>query len=191
MSRDLHADTLTAAEQEVYADGVLVRLDFGGGEVLLSSTPYPVTFDWSGSGPPATFLGVGVLGGISVIEEAAALRPYSVRLSLSGVPADTISIALGEVYQGRDARIWRALLDRDGQIIGDPFLVFRGRMDVMPVTLGETATVELTVHSRLVDWERARISRYNDADQRTRFPGDLGFEFVAQMKEKELVWGRG
>ena len=46
------------------------------------------------------------------------------------------------------------------------------------------------VESRLADWERPRVSRYTDADQQQRFPGDLGCRFAPQMVEKELVWGR-
>ena len=60
----------------------------------------------------------------------------------------------------------------------------------MNIEAGETATISISVESRLVDWERPRVHRYTNADQQIAYPGDKGLEFVAQMVEKELVWGR-
>ena len=60
----------------------------------------------------------------------------------------------------------------------------------MNIDAGETATVSLSVESRLSDWERPRIRRYNNADQQIAYISDKGFEFVPQMVEKELIWGR-
>ena len=60
----------------------------------------------------------------------------------------------------------------------------------MDVQLGKTATVQLSIQSRLVDWDKARIRRYTNEDQQNFFSGDKGLEFVSQMVEKDLVWGR-
>jgi len=60
------------------------------------------------------------------------------------------------------------------------FAVYRVLLERIPFTFG----------GRLVDWERPRIRRYNNADQQVAFTGDKGFEFVPQMVEKELIWGR-
>ena len=76
-------------------------------------------------------------------------------------------------------------------LIADPVEIFKGRVNQMNIEAGETATISLTVESRLVDWERPRVSRYNNADQQVAFSGDKGFEFVPPMVEKELIWGRG
>jgi hypothetical protein len=57
--------------------------------------------------------------------------------------------------------------------------------------LNAAASVVKNLESRLVDWERARVRRYNDADQQAEYPGDLGLQFVEQMVEKQLIWGRG
>jgi hypothetical protein len=75
-------------------------------------------------------------------------------------------------------------------LVADPVEIFKGRVNQMNIEAGETATVSLTVESRLVDWERPRVRRYNNADQQVAFTGDKGFEFVPQMVEKELIWGR-
>ena len=75
-------------------------------------------------------------------------------------------------------------------IVADPVLVFHGRMDVMNIEIGNTATITVTAESRLADWNRARTSRYTDEEQQRLYPGDKGLQYVAQTAEMELVWGR-
>ena len=68
--------------------------------------------------------------------------------------------------------------------------VLAGRMDTMSWSEGETATVSLTVESRLADLERPRARRYTDSDQQAEYPGDLAFQYVQSLVEKEITWGR-
>ncbi|MCH8035958.1 MAG: VWA domain-containing protein [Proteobacteria bacterium] len=62
------------------------------------------------------------------------------------------------------------------------------KLDLAP---GETATVTVTVESRLIAWERAKIRRYTNEDQQQRFSGDKFLEFVNQTMDKEILWGVG
>ncbi|MFQ5783615.1 MAG: hypothetical protein ACE5H8_02175 [Alphaproteobacteria bacterium] len=183
MARDLTAAVKTESQSDIVRPVVIVKLELASGNLLV----------WSGRGALSwngeTYQGVGDLGRIGAIEEGVEQRAFGVSLELSGIPAATLSIALGEDVQGRPAQVWVGFLDVNHGLIADPVLVFRGRIDTMDVTLGETATVTLTAESRLVDWERARVRRYTDADQQERFPGDLGFAFVNETVEKEIVWG--
>ena len=64
-------------------------------------------------------------------------------------------------------------------------------MDQMTIAEGpETSTIALSVESRLIDLERIRTRRYTSEDQKRRFPGDLGLDFVNSIQDKELFWGR-
>lgn len=189
MGRNLTSNQENASEASVVRTIALVRLDYASDDVLVASTPFNVKFDWDGDTNEETFLGVGELGNISSIEEAAEIQPYSVSLNLSGVPTENLSTALGEDYQGRDVRIWLALVDENYDFIDDPFLFWRGRMDTQEVDLVKR-TIDVTAHSRLRDWDRARVSRLTNEEQQSRYPGDRGLEFVAQTVEKELVWGQ-
>lgn len=137
-----------------------------------------------------TYIGVGNFGGITAVEESSDIRPYGVKLTLSGIPTEMISQAIGEHYQGRDARLYLALLNDQHQVVNDPVLIWRGRMDHMDVEMGEQAVISLNCEGRLADWDRPRVRRYNDADQKSRYPGDRGLEFVAAAAEKELFWGQ-
>lgn len=191
MSRTLTAAVQAAIAAENVPFLILVQLDFGSGYVRVTNCPYAVT--WNGY----TWLGLGALGSIEAVKESAGLEAAAVALKLAGVPLDgdgdseLIAIALGEHYQGREAKIWAAPLDADHRILSDPVLIFNGRMDTMPIEVsGGTAAIALNVESRLADWDRPRVRRYNDADQQAEYAGDLGLQFVEQMVEKAILWGR-
>ena len=79
-------------------------------------------------------------------------------------------------------------LDANGVPIGTPVIVFRGRMDQMSVTLGDAASVTVRLENRLADWDRARVRRYTDEDQKRLFATDKGFEFVTATVDKDIVW---
>jgi hypothetical protein len=170
---------------------VLVEMCFKSGTERVCNAAN--SFVWGteivgGTEVPKIWLGLGELGGISAIQEGTELQMYGVSLSLSGVDPVFAAKALNpEEYQQRPCTIWLALLDDDYRIIDEPVITFRGRMDTMPVEIGKTATINMTVESRLVDWERPRISRFNHEDQQALYPGDLGFEYVAQMVEANFV----
>ena len=59
----------------------------------------------------------------------------------------------------------------------------------MAISLSDTATIELDIENRLVDWERPRISRFTNEEQQNLFSGDKGLEFVDSVAEKELFLG--
>jgi hypothetical protein len=163
---------------------VLVELDFADGVVRLTNAAY--TFAWGGH----DWQGIGTLGSIEAVSEGSALQMYGCALTLSGIPPEIISEAFSANYQGRSATIWLAPMTKDYAFIADPVVVFKGRMDTMDIAVGDTATITLSVESRLVDWDKPRIRRFNDEDQRFSYPNDRGFRYVDQMVQKDLKWGR-
>lgn len=163
---------------------VLVELDFAEGTVRLTNAGYD--FQWGGH----TWTGAGDLGTISAIEEGLDLQMYGCNLTLSGISSEYVAECLGVGYQGRSATIWLAPLDNDYRILSDPVIIFKGQMDTMPIKLGAQAAIQVTIESRLVAWERPGNRRYNNEDQQSEHPADKGFEFVPQMVEKEILWGR-
>lgn len=139
------------------------------------------------------FLGIGRLGAITAAEENTELSAEGITVRLSGIPPENISLALGQHYQGRAAKIWAVFIRPNGdsyQVVTAP-LIFAGRIDNMIVDLGKTATLTIRVESRLAEWERAKNLHFTAETHNRRYPGDKFFEFVPQMEEKELAWGRG
>jgi hypothetical protein len=182
--RDLTTAAKDAFSQLNFPSLVLVNLDFLDGHVRVTNAGYD--YFWNGN----NYLGIGNLGSIDAISEGSALQMYGCSLTLSGIPPELIAEAFSNNYQGRAATIWLAPLTADYALIANPVIVFAGRMDTMDIQLGASATITLSVESRLVDWERPRIRRYNDADQKSEFPSDMGFQYVDKMVEAELKWGR-
>jgi len=69
--------------------------------------------------------------------------------------------------------------------------MFSGRMDTMSIKdSGDTANISLTAESRLIDLERSRERRYTSEDQKIDYPNDKGLEFIADLQNQEIVWGR-
>jgi hypothetical protein len=187
VSRDLTTAARAAIAGEVVIRTVAVALDFASGMLRLNGTTDDLVIDGD------TYVGAGMLGSISAVEETAELASTTLRLTLSGIPRDLVPAALAEAYQNRAATVWEVPLDPDTyQPIADPFIVFRGRMDVMTVQTGaETCTVEVQVTNRLVDWERPKRVLFSDEEQRRRHPGDTSFRYASGMAEKNVVWPVG
>ncbi len=185
MARDISPEQARAAGAPVVYPAMLVELDVAPDALCL----------WGGLGNLVwgnrVFTGAGALLGIGDVEEAAEVRAASTTISLSGIPGEVIEVAQTVAFQGRAARIWLALLAEDGALIGDPVQILAGRMDTLSWSEGETAAVSMTVENQLVDLDRARVRRYTDADQQAEYAGDLGFQYVASLVEKEITWGRG
>lgn len=182
MTRGLASANLTAVTGEVVTRTMAIALDFPSGIARWNGSTQDLVIGGE------TFLGIGVLGAIGTIEEGAETRAYGLTVGITGVPRDAVALALTQEYQGRPAMVWEVQLGANGLPIGTPPLVFRGRMDQMSVTLGDTATVTVQLENRLADWDRPRVRRYTDEDQQRAYPGDLGFQFVTATVDKDIVW---
>lgn len=184
MSRGLSTDQQTAAAASVVRPIMLVRLDFANQPVLAHTS----LGDLAAMGE--TYKGVGNLGGLSALKEGTQARSYGAQLTLSGLDPALVATVQVEHYRGRDERIYIGLLNENHQLIGTPSQEWRGRMDYCDISLGETASITLNAESRLADCDRPRVRRYTHEDQQDLYPGDMGFEFVAAMVNKDIVWGR-
>ena len=184
MSRDLSAAVISEIDATELQPFLLFRGEFASGVVRA----------WSGIGDLSwdgqTWVGTGSLLQVSDIEEAAETVANGIAVTLTGVPLELISVALGAVRQGRDGRIYLGFLS-NGAVVIDPVLVFQGKLDVPVIEEdGDTATIAIAYESRLIDLQKPRESRYTDKDQQRAFPGDLGMSFVPSLQEKTLNWGR-
>ena len=171
-----------AAAERVVRPLLFCALEFASETLRMTTAPFDIA--WGGQ----VYTGTGHLGRIEPLEEGVELQAYRLRLILNGIPLSLISIALGEDYQGRAATLYLGFLDDQHRLVDTPDTIFKGRMDIMTVTAGETGSIALDVESRLADWERPRVRRFNNADQQQRYPDDKGLEFAEQMAAKEIVW---
>ncbi len=207
MSRDLSNDTITSINENVVYPFFATELQFDGNNVLRM---------WTGQGTlvlsdGTEWIGLGQMLNISTIEETAELAVKGATLTLSGVPSEVLSLALSEPYQGRVCNIYFGtfiqgnlllesasyILLQDGSRINledqsaNFSELFSGYMDQMNIEeTGETSTIQLLVENKLVDLERARVARFTSGYQKSIYTNDLGFDFVEDLQDKQIPWGR-
>lgn len=186
MSRDgLTNDFKTAAQAGTVRVALLIKVGTSGDDVYIWSGYGDLSYDGN------TYTGVGTFGGISPVEETNDIYATGVEFSLSGVPSSMISVALGEMEQGREAKAWLALFNSDLELISDPYLLFEGLTDVPTIDdPGGDATIRISAESRLIRLETPNIRRYTSEDQKIDYPTDKGFDYVPSLQDKEITWGR-
>lgn len=183
MARDLTASVVSEVDKDAVEPIVFAELNFSSGYVRV----------WNGVGDLSwdskTWTGVGWLGQISSVSETTRIEAQGATLTLSGIPSELIATALGEYYQGRSCNIWLGFVDSDGAVIADPIGPFGYIMDTMQIDEGgETAEITIQVENKLRRLEQASNRRWTHEDQQIDYPGDIGFEFVASLQNKEITW---
>lgn len=181
MTRSVPAPIMAALQsndpKEVF---LAVELSFDSGALRL----------WSGVGPVSlegqVYTGGGNLLAVSGLDEVRDLEARGAAITLSGIPSSLVQTALDEQARGRAVRI---LFGITGQ--SDVVVAFAGLIDKMPIEDdGATATISVQAESKLITLERPRVYRYTHESHQALEPGDTFFAYVADLQDKEIVWGR-
>lgn len=149
---------------------------------------------WTGYGDldvdGKTYIGAGNFLYVSDITETADVRAAGASVTLTGIDQSILALAISQPYQGRLCNIKLGLLDDNGIVI-DMLTLFVGYMDQMNIEEGaDNCTIQMTVESKLIDLERPRTFRYTAENQKARFENDLAFDFIPELIDKPLLWGR-
>lgn len=188
---------LTAAVQAALQQGTIRPALFYEGEFVTAGSPSeePAFLRmWSGIGTISwngyDWTGAGNLASFSPIDETRELQAKGFTVGLSGMPSSLISTMLSAVRQGKPGTIWLAFFEADGSMIADPYKLARGLFDVSVIEdNGETCSISVQYESRLINLERPRLRFYTTEDQKIDYPTDRGFEFVAALQDKTILWG--
>lgn len=186
MSRTTTAAFNAAHDAAHYDEIIFAELQFTSGTTRVCTREHDVV--WDGH----TWLGRGHVGTISPLQEAGELEPFGVEMTLK-VSSELLALALDPAkYKNRSARIWAGLFDRSGvsgyAVVDAPVGPFTFRMDTLEWELGEVGLLRMTAESRMADWQRPRVRRYNNADQQAVHAGDNFFANAEQMSEAEFLW---
>ena len=186
MAWGMTAGAITESEKDSEAKEIIfVKMELDSGDIRL----------WNGKGSidfaGETYTGLGDFGQISEIVSSVEARPFSISYEVSGIVGtnDMIAEAEAEDVIGRAITIWVGYLASNYTLVANPTIEFRGRMDTMPIALGETLTVGITAESRLADWYRSKVRRFTDRDQKQEFASDKGYEFAIVGLSREIIWG--
>ena len=161
------------------SDGTL-RLWGGYGELIMTA-----------GGSSKTFTGTGDLLGFTGIQEASTLQMSGITVSLSGIKSSVISTILSAEYTNRIGTLYMGLFDISNNVIADVYTLFSGKMDVANIQEGaDTSIVSLAIESRMVQFDLPLNRMYTLEDQQVDFPNDVGLEFIPDLQDKEIIWGK-
>jgi|TARA_A200000159_G_C7146435_1_gene265330 hypothetical protein len=184
MARDLDTNFKNEITSTVVRPAMMVQFKFESGDLNM----------WTGYGDllwnDITFTGAGTFLGVSPIEESQDLRATTVTFTLSGITSSIISSALNSNYQGRDVTMWFAVVNDSGALIGTPYELFSGRMDIISFSDdAEVADFAIKCESNAIDIRKAKERRYTPEDQKIDYPDDKGLEFIPKIQDIDVVWG--
>ena len=128
---------------------------------------------------------------LTSIDESSTLSMSGITLTLAGVKSSLISTALSANYTNKNGAVYLGLFDTSQNVVADVYTLFKGKMDVLNIQEGQdTALITLKLESRLVTFEKASNRMYTLEDQQVDFPNDVGFEFIPDLQDKEIIWGK-
>ena len=189
MARSITTAFNNAITSQVVRPLLALELEFSTGTLRFWNGYGDLTMTAGGSSN--TFTGLGDLMGVSAVSESDQVEAIGATLSLTGIKSSLISAALSANYTNRNASIFLGLFDTNKSVIADVYTLFRGKMDIMKIDEGaESATIVLNLENRLIALDRPKERRYTHEDQQLSFSGDLGFEFIPDLQDKEIIWGK-
>ena len=138
-----------------------------------------------------TYLGSGTALSFGGVEETQDLKSNGVTITLSGMDATVLDLALSENYQNRKIEVLLGFLDGGTNEAKGTLTLFSGRMMQMSITDSTQASqISIQAESRLQDLERPSQLRYNRGSQQFIDSTDTAFRHVQENLESEIIWGR-
>ena len=189
MARSITTAFNNALKSQIVTPIIATELEFSDGTLRFWNGYGNITMTAGGSSK--TFTGLGDFLGISPISESSTLQMSGVTLSMSGIKSSLISTALSAQYTNRNGAIYLGMYDTSRNVIADVYTIFKGKMDVLNISeQGNTATITLNIESRLISFDLPIDRKYTLEDQQVDFPNDVGFEFIPDLQDKEITWGK-
>jgi hypothetical protein len=184
LSRDISATNVAQIDAAHLHEVVLVKLEYDT-PVYVHSGVGTITFETN------DYLGVGNLGSLSAPREQEQVTPASIQLTLDGITTGNVTEALdsGNLYD--PVTIYVGYRQDDGTLVDDPWVLWKGWYEYASISLGEESAVSVTCQHDLSILNEKKGDRYSDEDQQSKFTGDVGLAFTANMASTKLIWGGG
>lgn len=148
---------------------------------------------WAGYGDLViggnTFSGLGDLGSIGVVPERVGLDAQQKVYELAGVDFSLIPQSELDNSFGRSTIEYIGFLNSSGQLVATPEINFEGRIDTCTRIDGKQPVIRVAVEHRLVLLDRPDGWKYTHSHQQQFYAGDDGFDQVAAIQTKKLLWG--
>lgn len=160
-----------------------VRIDLESGPFLANTSDRNITVGGD------LYYGVGQLGKIGEFTTTSGTTATALKFTLTNIPSSMTGEVANENTRNKPVKVAIALLDQHNQLAADLIWWFSGTIDSLSMDIGQTVSVAASASSRLINWARSVNSRYTNEDQQSKYPGDKGFFFIADMMNIKLQWG--
>lgn len=179
--RQLDAAASSALTQRTIYPAFLIDFKFDGGTLSIASTIGDITAN------SRTYSG-GLLSSVGGFEESLQLDPSECSVVITGLDNTIKAAILAEDYVNRPVDVWIVLFNSEGVAQGSPVRWFAGFMSSLSISYGASSDINIGLGDRMELWNRPKVRRYTDADQKSRYPTDKGLEFVEQVATAKVVW---
>lgn len=165
---------------------LLAFYDIGGTNTFFTDGAIDIAYDGN------TYVATRGVMGIGDITEDEDLKIEQMEIVLTGIESENVKLFLDYDYIDRRVVVYRAVIGMDNIIIGDPILVFDGRLDQPRVSedwKARKADLAVTASSHWSNFEASSGRHTNNTEQQVLYPGDTFFEFTADT-QKDVKWGK-
>jgi hypothetical protein len=177
----------TAVKNELATDSlnpvILIYLNLGTG-LRFTDHYKDITYDSNTYSASSLFLG------LSNVSESSEVAVDSIVISFDGANQTIVSLILNSPYMEKEAEVYRGFLNSSQQLIADPFLLFKGRIESFNLDEDiNTSSISLNIASHWSDFEKIKGRKTNTSSQQLHFSGDVGFDFASQTTQ-DIKWGK-
>tara|TARA_R100001440_G_scaffold3809_2_gene8987 strand:+ start:940 stop:1557 length:618 start_codon:yes stop_codon:yes gene_type:complete len=183
-SRDIPAAITNRLANDQQQIAYAVNLGFDSGAVNV----------WTGAGDftgsdGITYIGAGEFLSVSNVEESAELSSTNLTITLSGLNSKIVEYATTENYQSRPVTLNMFFFHPETAEEVEKVILFKGRMDTLSVTDGDSFSVIISCENLLIDLTRPKNLFFTPETQNFLHSGDKGLEFVPRIQEQTINWG--
>lgn len=135
----------------------------------------------------------GKLISASGLEQSRGMTAPQATFTLEGATDDMVNWAANAETEitNRPCSVFAQFLTSRYEPLDMPISVWSGVMDTMNVNAGvKNQVISLSAEQLFVARIRALYGFMTDQDQQARWPGDLGLEFMPQLRNKKTKWMR-
>lgn len=193
MSLTLDSDATALINSNARGAAMLVEMDFVSGTQRFTNAPVSLTVGGH------TYIGLHNVSSISTINESEVNSAEKLTLSFSVVNQAMLAMTLGgiENYRGKAVRVYLQLMTPQFQPDGAPIRRWSGYMDRVAVVRtrstpdGGDSSGKIEMACSRAGMFRARNyqgRRLTNSQQRQRYPGDRGLEFLQSLIETPSLW---
>jgi hypothetical protein len=183
--------TLTASQQ-LELEKPVTRFVYFVAFYFVSGTAYVCTagqtITWGGH----DWLGLGSVGSISQVEEAAGAASSALNFGLNIAQPSWLAESIGAVedYRGQPAKMYMCPLDEQFRMVDTPQICWRGIMDTVVVGVNAEvgqAVMKCETSAYGVKMRRSSL-RLNAAQQKQKHPTDTGFDYLTNLIAFPQMW---